>query len=125
MGHFSVETSRSPGSVLSGNQHSEVAPGAQAVLILDGAGWHRPGGRLDMPENIRLPPLPRCSPELNPVENIWRYLRQNHFANRVFESYSAIVDACRDAWNALVAQPDTITSIATRDWARAVTKQRG
>lgn len=99
-----------------------VAPDAQAVLILDGAGWHRPGGKLKVPDNISLLPLPPYSPELNPVENVWQYLRQNHLANRVFETYTAIVDACCEAWNALVAQPAKITSIATRDWAKAVMK---
>ena len=99
---------------------TQITPGAHAVLILDGAGWHRPGGTLDMPANISLLRLPSYSPELNPVENIWQYLRQNHLANRVFDTYTAIVDACCDAWKALVARPATITSIATRDWAKAV-----
>lgn len=99
---------------------TQIAPGAHAVITLDGAGWHRPGGALDVPANISLLPLPPYSPELNPVENIWQYLRQNYLANRVFETYATIVDACCDAWNALVAQPDKITSIATREWAQAV-----
>jgi len=99
---------------------ARVAPGAHAVLTLDGAGWHRPGGKLKVPDNISLLPLPPYSPELNPVENIWQYLRQNYLANRVFDTYAAIVDACCAAWNALVAQPETITSIASRAWAQTV-----
>lgn len=95
---------------------SQVAPGAHAVITLDGAGWHRPGGALVVPENISLLPLPPYSPELNPVENIWQYLRQNYLANRIFETYDAILGACCDAWNALVGMPDTIRSIATREW---------
>ncbi len=61
--------------------------------------------------------LPPYSPELNPVENIWAYLRSNKLSNRVYDSYSAIVDACCDAWNWLLSQPERITSIASRDWA--------
>ena len=99
---------------------AQIAPGAHAVVTLDGAGWHRPGGKLQIPGNISLLPLPPYSPELNPVENIWQYLRQNHLANRIFETYDAIVDAGCEAWNALVAQPETITSIATRTWAQTV-----
>jgi transposase len=99
---------------------AQVTPGAHAVLVLDGAGWHRPGGKLDVPANISLLRLPSYSPELNPVENIWQYLRQNHLANRVFDTYTAIVEACCDAWNALAERPATITSIATRDWAKPV-----
>ena len=60
-----------------------------------------------MPGNISLLPLPPYPPELNPVENIWQYLRQNHLANRVFETCDAILDACCDACNALVGLPDT------------------
>ena len=98
-----------------------VAPGAHAVVILDGAGWHRTGGRLQVPGNLSLLRLPPYSPELNPVENIWQYLRQNQLSNRVFETYDAVVDACCDAWNALMQAPKRIRSIATRPWVRTVT----
>jgi len=94
-----------------------VASGAHAVVTLDGAGWHQTGGKLRVPDNISLLPLPPYSPELNPVENVWQFLRQNQLSNRVFESYDAIVEACCKAWNALIDDPARITSIATRDWA--------
>ncbi len=99
---------------------TQVAPGAHAVITLDGAGWHQLGDRLRLPNNISLLPLPPYSPELNPVENVWQFPRQNHLANRVFDNYTAIVDACCEAWNALIAAPNTIQSIATRPWAEAV-----
>ena len=70
-----------------------------------------------MPDNISLLPLPPYSHELNPVENVWQFLRQNHLNNRVYATYEAIVDACCEARNALVAEPTRITSIASRDWA--------
>jgi transposase len=95
-----------------------VAPGAHAVVTLDGAGWHQTGGKLRVPDNISLMHLPPYSPELNPVENVWQFLRQNQLSNRVFDGYDAIVDACCHAWNALIDDPDRITSIATRDWAQ-------
>lgn len=94
-----------------------VAPGAHAVVTLDGAGWHRTGGKLRVPNNISLLLLPPYAPELNPQENIWQYLRQNYLANRVFETKDEIIDACCHAWNSLVAQPKKIASIATRHWA--------
>lgn len=94
-----------------------VRPGSHAVVLLDGAGWHQTGGKLKVPDNISLLKLPPYSPELNPTENIWQYLRQNWLSNRVFNSYDAIVDACCDAWNALTAEPGRIRSIATRPWA--------
>jgi transposase len=98
-----------------------VAPGAHAVVNLDGAGWHKIGGRPEVPDSISLLPLPRYSPELNPVENIWEFLHQNYLANRVYQTYETIVGACCSAWNALVAAPETIRSIASRAWAEAVT----
>jgi transposase len=60
---------------------------------------------------------PSRAPELNPVENVWQYLRQNWLSNTVFENYDAIVDAACAAWRKLIAQPQTITSIGMRAWA--------
>jgi len=71
-------------------------------------------------DNIGLLHLPPYSPELNPVENIWEYLRQNDLSNRIYATYEAIVDACCVARNKLIAAPDRIGSIATRAWAETV-----
>jgi hypothetical protein len=73
-----------------------VAPGAQAVLLMDRAGWHTTAS-LDMPKNITPILLPSRAPELNPVENIWQYMRANWLSNRVFETYDAIIDAACEA----------------------------
>ena len=94
-----------------------VSAGTHVVLVLDGAGWHQPGDKLKLPDNISLLHLPPYCPELNPVENIWQFLRQNYLSHRVFESYQSIVDACCDAWIALTNAPERIRSIATRPWA--------
>ncbi len=84
-----------------------VAPGAHAVLLLDQAGWHV-SRKLKVPANITLVPLPAKAPELNPVENIWQYMRENWISNRIFTSYTDILDHCCGAWNKLVDQPWTI-----------------
>ena len=94
-----------------------VGAGAIAVLILDGAGWHQ-SLKLNVPDNIVLLPLPPYAPELNPVETIWQYLRQNHLSLNIWDTYRAIVDACCQAWNALIATPGVITSIGTQEWAQ-------
>jgi hypothetical protein len=96
---------------------SQVRPSAHAVVVCDGAGWHQRGERLPIPDNISLLPLPSYSPELNPVENVWAYLRGNFLSTRVWDSYDAILDACRNAWNALMADPDRIRTIGDREWA--------
>ena len=95
---------------------TNVSPGAHAVLLLDQAGWHG-AAALRVPSNISLLPLPPRSPELNPQENIWQFMRQNWLSNRIFKGYDDIVDHCRCAWNTLLDQPWKIMSIARRDWA--------
>ena len=96
---------------------TRVAAGAHAVIVLDGAGWHKLGGELTLPENLSLLPLPPYAPELNPVENVWEYLRGNRLSITVWETYEQIVDACCNAWNAFMQEPETIASITKRDWA--------
>jgi putative transposase len=93
-----------------------VAPGAHAVLLLDQAGWHV-SPKLPVPDNITLLPLPPRSPELNPVENVWQFVRDNWLSNRIFGSYEEIVDHGCEAWNKLIEQPWIIMSIGLRDWA--------
>ena len=75
-----------------------VEPGAHAVLLLDQAGWHTTA-KLNLPDNITILPLPAKSPELNPVENIWQFMRDNWLSNRIFESYDQIVTLCSEVWN--------------------------
>jgi transposase len=93
-----------------------VARKAHGVVLMDRVGWHATG-KLQVPENLTIILLPSKSPELNPVENVWQYLRANWLSNRVFETYEDIVDAACEAWNKLIEQPDTITSIGLRKWA--------
>ena len=57
------------------------------------------------------------APELNPVENVWQFMRGNWLSNLVFDTYDDIIDAACDAWRKLTAQPATITSIGMREWA--------
>ena len=96
---------------------AEVAPGAHAVLVCDGAGWHQKGKKLVVPNNITLLRLPPYSPELNTMENVWDYLRQNKLCAQVWASYEQILDACQSAWRFLINDPDRIRSIGTRKWA--------
>jgi hypothetical protein len=70
-----------------------------------------------VPDNIVLLPFPAYSPELNPMENVWEFLRANKLSAHVRDSYEAIMESCADAWNWFVDDPDRIRSIGTRDWA--------
>jgi len=62
-----------------------VASGAHAILLLDQARWRLSAG-LEVPENITILPLPPKSPELNPVKNLWQFIRDNFLSNRIFTS---------------------------------------
>ena len=93
-----------------------VTPGAHALIILDKAAWHTTR-KLKLPDNLTLVALPPACPELNAAENIWQYLGQTYLSHRVFESYTAILDACQIAWRRLLSELGRIASIASRDWA--------
>ena len=93
-----------------------VDPGAHAVLIVDQAGWHTTP-KLRLPENITILPLPPRAQELNPVENVWQFMRDNWLSNRVFDSYDQILAICCDACNRLRDQQWRIMSIGLREWA--------
>jgi hypothetical protein len=95
---------------------SQVAANTHAVVILDGAGWHRSQG-LVVPGNITLLELPPYSPELNPVERIWHYLRSHWLANSVFRDLAHIMDACETAWQRFAADHGLIRSLCAVAWA--------
>jgi transposase len=92
----------------------QVAPGAHAILVLDQAGWHV-AKALVVPANVTLLHLPPYSPELNPVERVWAYLRSHHLSNRVFKDYDDLFAAARDAWNNL--DEARLRSICHTAWA--------
>jgi DDE superfamily endonuclease len=93
-----------------------VDPGAHAVLLLNQAGWHN-SPKLKVPDNLTLLSLPPRAPELNPMENVWQFVRDNWLSDRIFASYDDIVGHCCEAWNKLIDQPWRIISIGLREWA--------
>jgi transposase len=95
-----------------------VGPTAHCVLICDGAGWHQSGERLAVPSNVTLLRLPPYAPELNPIENVWEYLRGNYLGHIVWDTYEQIVEACCSAWNAFIQDIETVTSVTKRPWAK-------
>ena len=93
-----------------------VDQGAHALVIMDQAGWHT-AKTLRVPDNLSLIALPPRCPELNPVENVWQFMRNNWLSNRIFSSYQNIVTHCCEAWNKLIDQPWKIISLGYRQWA--------
>jgi transposase len=87
---------------------AERQPDELIVLIMDGAGWHKSNG-LRVPSGIRVLLLPAYSPELNPTENLWHYMRSHYLSNRAYDGYDALFDAGTDAYRKLT--PEIIKSV--------------
>jgi len=97
-------------------QISKATPtGRHAIVVMDGAGWHTDDIAADIP-NITIMKIPPYSPELNPIEQVWSWLRQHHLANRCFNGYEDIVNACSDAWNNFISNTERVISLCSRDW---------
>lgn len=92
-----------------------IASGVQAVLVWDGAGYHT-SGRLEMPANVSLIQLPPYSPELNPIENLWHYLRSHYWSNRKYADYEALEIAVIDAWQKACLTTETIRSVCRAEY---------
>jgi transposase len=102
------------------NQHlrmigEHVGPNIHVVLVLDNAGWHV-AKALAVPENITLLPLPAYSPELNPLERLWCWLKEHQLSNRVYVDYDTLFQAGLDAWNTLT--PERITTVCRTSWIK-------
>jgi transposase len=88
----------------------QLAPGARAVLLWDNAPYHA-GGDLVVPANVSRIGLLPYSPELNPVEDLWHYLRARRWSNRVYADHDALLEAASEAWCKVCLDPEKIRSI--------------
>jgi transposase len=93
----------------------ELAAGVHAVLIWDGAGFHT-GLDLVVPDNVSLIRLPPYSPELNPVENLWHYLRSHHWSNREYEGYKGLEEEAVRSLNAVCQDAEKLKTICNADY---------
>jgi len=98
-------------------QTAQEFSGEYCLMLLDGAGWHR-ATALQVPETLRLLRLPPYSPELNPVEHLWEYLRENYFGNHVFPSLEAVLDRLCRGLRMLDQQPQLVQSMTDFAWMK-------
>jgi transposase len=96
----------------------ELPAGVHAVMVLDRAGWHT-SRTLVVPANVTLVPLPPKSPELNPAENLWHYLRSHHWSNRPYPTWADLKAAAVDAWRRVCLVPDLIRTVCADTALRA------
>ncbi len=95
---------------------SERYPDDDLLLVCDGAAWHK-SNALQIPKNITLLNIPPYTPEMNPIEQIWRELRTQGFRNEAFKTLEKVVDRLCDTINNLSSY--TVQSITLRDWIKA------
>ena len=96
-----------------------LASDEHAAMIIDQAGWHI-ANDLVVPDNITLVPLPPYSPELNPVERVWLYLKERFLSHRLLDDYDAIVDAACAAWKNLINEAGRIKSLSSYPWIQEI-----
>ena len=102
-------------------QIADATPdGRHAMVIMDCASWHADKVAQDI-EKITIIHLPPYSLELNPVEQVWQWLRQRKLANSCFSSYENIVDRVSDAWNAFREDTALVKSMCIRSWISLIT----
>ncbi|QDU89275.1 hypothetical protein Pla175_26630 [Pirellulimonas nuda] len=100
-----------------------IPEGKHAVMIWDGAGFHT-AGALRVPENVTLVKLPPYSPELNPIENLWRYLKSHFSSNRAYADYDALEAAAMAAWRVAVLDQDLVRSVCAAPYLDRATSNR-
>jgi hypothetical protein len=108
----------SPGQALA-ELSQAVTPGAHGIVLMDKAGWHI-AGDLVVPANLTPVFVPSYSPELNPIERLWLYLRENRLTHCVFQTTEEIIDTCCDAWNWLLTETGRIRSLCSYPWFEQV-----
>ena len=94
----------------------EVSPDVHVVMVWDQAGFHT-SKELRIPENVTIVMLPPYSPELNPMENLWHYLRSHYWSNRTYADYDDLRLAAIDAWQDAVLNPSLVQSVCRASYA--------
>jgi transposase len=89
-----------------------------AVMVWDGAGFHR-AKHLKVPENVTLVELPPYSPELNPIENLWHFLKSHHWSNRTYDDFEHLTEAADQAWKKVCLNKETIETVCRAPYAKS------
>jgi transposase len=99
-----------------------IASDEHVLMFLDSAGWHV-ANALKVPSNITLQRISAYSPELNPVERVWLYLKERFLSHRLHGDYPDILDAICKAWNRLAASPGRLSTLTNYGWRTDATQK--
>jgi hypothetical protein len=91
-----------------------IPEGRHALIMMDGAGWHQD---FHARSNISLLKIPPYSPELNPCEQVWQYIKDKWLKNRCYKDYGDILTAGCEAWESFTAEEGRVQSLCSRRWA--------
>lgn len=89
----------------------------EIVLVCDGAAWHK-SSALEIPKNIHIVFIPPYTPEMNPIEQIWKEIRTKGFKNEAFNSLDDVIDRLCDT--VINLTNETVKSITGRDWILSI-----
>ena len=93
-----------------------VLPHNHAAVVVDGAGFHAQSNELVVPANMTLVTLPAHSPELNPAEGVWKFLKNGELMHRLYRTVNEIIGRCCSAWNSLAHEIGRIRSLCSYPW---------
>ena len=99
-----------------------LGPDEHAAMIWDGAGFHV-SGQLKVPANVTLIQLPSYSPELNPIENLWHYLKSHFWSNRAYANYDELEQAAVHAWQKAVLDAELMKTVCAAPYAKGATSE--
>lgn len=102
-------------NIFTGQFIKEVEPDIHVVMLWDKAGFHT-SGRLKIPENVTIVPLPSHSPELNPVENLWHYFRSHFWSNRAYADYEDLRVVAVDGWRKAALDRELVKSVCRAEY---------
>ena len=85
------------------------------IMFMDKASWHT-AGKLKIPDNMKLLFLPPYSPQLNPVEHLWKEVREKYFSNIVFDNIDSVEDRLMEALIYMNQSPEIVKSFSAFNW---------
>ena len=91
-----------------------------AVMLWDGAGFHA-SKQLRVPDNVTVVTLPPYSPELNPIENLWHFLKSHFWSNRAYDDYDALEDAAVAAWRKAALDAELMKTVCAAPYLERAT----
>ncbi|MBW8116918.1 IS630 family transposase [Streptococcus pseudopneumoniae] len=100
---------------------SQAYPDDYILLVMDNAIWHK-SSTLEIPSNIGLAFIPPYTPEMNPIEQVWKEIRKRGFKNKAFRTLKDVMNQLQDVIQGL--EKEVITSIVNRRWTRMLFESR-